>query len=105
MHYFNFKPIEIIKKYLEELFDILRPGGSIIFTYNNCNYSLAVKNFEKSLYSYTPESLISPLCELIGYTITETYNNKETNVSWLEIKKPGNLETLRGGQCLGKINV
>jgi SAM-dependent methyltransferase len=105
MNFMNYKPIEIIKQYLLELFDLLRPGGSFIFTYNNCNYPLAVKNFEKALYSYTPESLILPMCKLVGYEVIESYNDIETSVSWLELKKPGKLKTQRGGQCLGKVIV
>jgi hypothetical protein len=30
-------------------------------------------------------------------------DKKMSNVSWLELKKPGTLSTLRGGQCLGQI--
>jgi len=105
MNFFNHKPLEIIKKYLIEIFDLLRPGGVLLFTYNNCNYPLAVKNFEKSLYSYTPETLLRPMAESLGFDIIESYNSVKTNVSWLEIKKPGVLTTLRGGQCLGKIVV
>ena len=99
--YFNYKPIEVIRKYFIELYDLLKSGGVIIFTYNNCNLSLAVKNFEKLQYSYTPKSLL----ELIGFEIVEEYDHIETNVSWLEIKKPGSLNSLRGGQCLGRINI
>jgi hypothetical protein len=105
MNFFNHKPIEVIKRYLLEIIELLKPGGVLIFTFNNCNYPLAVKNFEKSLYSYTPETLLTPMCEFIGFEVISTYNNTETNVSWLELKKPGDLTTLRGGQCLGKINV
>jgi len=103
--YFNYKPIEVIRKYFIELYDLLKSGGVIIFTYNNCNLSLAVKNFEKLQYSYTPKSLLIPLLELIGFEIVEEYDHIETNVSWLEIKKPGSLNSLRGGQCLGRINI
>lgn len=105
MNYFNYRPLEVIKRYLIEIFGLLREGGSLIFTYNNCNYALAVKNFEKSQYSYTPETLILPMCKMLGFEIIQSYNNIETNVSWLEVKKPGTLTSMRGGQCLGKIVV
>jgi len=103
--YFNYRPVEIIKKYATEIFNLLKPGGVFIFTYNNCNLSLAVKNFERAQYSYTPKSLVVPLLEMKGFEIIEAYDHVKSNTSWLEIKKPGNLSSLRGGQCLGKINV
>lgn len=105
MNFFNHKPIEVIKKYLIEIMQLLKPGGSLIFTFNNCNYPLAVKNFEKSLYSYTPGTLLILLCELVGFDVVQVKNYKDTNVSWVVLTKPGELSTLRGGQCLGKINL
>jgi SAM-dependent methyltransferase len=103
MNFLNHKPLEIMKKYLKEIWTLLRPGGIFIFTYNNCNLPLAVRNFEQSLYSYTPETLVSPLVSMLGFEIINSYNAPAENVSWLELKKPGVRGTLRGGQCLGKI--
>ena len=88
-NYFNYKPFEVIRHHLTEIYDLLRPGGTVLFTYNNCNLPLAVKNFEQALFSYTPGDLIIPALELIGYEIVESYNHEETNVSWVEIKKKG----------------
>jgi SAM-dependent methyltransferase len=105
MNFFNHKPLVIIEQYLSEIYDLLQYGGVMIFTYNNCNLSLAVQNFEKSLYSYTPESRLIPLIEMIGFEVIETYNEPLTNVSWVEIKKPGKLSSIRGGQCLAEIHI
>jgi SAM-dependent methyltransferase len=104
MNYLNHKPLELIKRYLMELYGLLRPGGTLLFTYNNCNIPLAVQNFEKMCGSYTPGSLVEPMVEFIGFEIFESYNEPLTNVSWLELKKPGELTSLRGGQCLAEIN-
>jgi len=105
LNFFNYKPLDVIEKYMEELYDILKPGGAIIFTYNNCNLTLAVQNFEKSLYSYTPKYRLAPMIEMIGFTIMESYDEPISNVSWLEIKKPGNTLSIKGGQCIAKINI
>lgn len=105
LNFFNYRPLDVIKTYMAELYDLLKPGGIIIFTYNNCNLTLAVQNFEKSLYSYTPESRLVPLIEMIGFIIVESYNEPISNVSWLEIMKPGNTSSIKGGQCIAKINV
>ena len=104
MNFFNHKPLDVIRQYLTEIYDLLKPGGVLLFTYNNCDFPIAVQNFEKSLYSYTPGALVEPLTELIGFEILKSFGDPETNVSWLELKKPGKLTSLRGGQCLAKIN-
>jgi hypothetical protein len=103
MNFLNHKPLDVIKRYLVESYDILKPGGVLLFTYNNCNLPLAVQNFEKEMYSYTPGTLVKAMSELIGYIILDVYDNPDENVSWLELKKPGELTSLRGGQCLAKI--
>ena len=105
MNFFNYKPLEVVEQYVTEIYDLLKPGGVLMFTYNNCNLALAVQNFEKSLYSYTPESRLSPLLNRIGFKIIKSYNEPITNVSWLEVKKPGDINSIRGGQCLAKINI
>jgi hypothetical protein len=36
-NYFNWKPIEMIEKFLIEIYQKLRPGGALVFTYNECD--------------------------------------------------------------------
>jgi len=103
MNFFNHKPIDIIRKYANEIFNLLRDGGCFLFTYNNCDHAIAVKNFEKSLYTYTPGSLLIPMLEMIGFKVLSTFDEPLTNVSWLELQKPGKLHSLRGGQSLAQI--
>ena len=100
--FFDYKPLEIIKKYLNQLMDILCPGGVIMFTYNNCELPHAIKNVEQSLSSYIPKRYILPFIESIGYEIL--YSNDKNNISWIEIKKEGTISSLRGGQALAQIN-
>ncbi len=100
--FFNFRPIDLIRKYLEDIFGILRPGGTAIFTYNNCDFPIGVDNFENSYYCYTPGREIKAMCEQIGFKVAASFD-LENNVSWLEIQRPGTRTSLRGGQTLGKL--
>lgn len=100
--YFNFRPMEIISKYLQEIFQILRPGGVAMFTYNNCDRLLGVDNFENGYYCYTPGRKIREVCKNIGFEVITGFD-LENNVSWLEVKKPGELTTIKGGQALARI--
>jgi len=101
-NYFNYKPMGVIQQYLQELFTKLRPGGILLFTYNNCNRWHGVALAEKSFMSYVPGHRLRINAEIIGYEVTHVYNG-EGNISWLELKKPGKIESLRGGQSLAKI--
>jgi len=103
LNYFNFIPLDIMKNYFLEIYDLLRPGGVFMFTYNNCDLPGNVRNVEKSMYSYTPGILVESLCTGIGFEIVQSIDYQDTNVSWLEIKKPGELKSMRGGQALAKI--
>jgi SAM-dependent methyltransferase len=100
--FFNFRPLPIIKKHLAELFGLLRPGGLLMFTYNNCDYPIGVDNFENSYYCYTPGTEIKTMCKEIGFRTTASFD-LENNVSWLELQRPGTLTSLKGGQTLGRI--
>jgi len=100
-NFMNYKPIDVMKQYLEETFTVLREGGYLIFTYNDCDYASGAINFENGLNSFTPGTLVRELCALTGFEIERAeYNDR---VSWLCIKKPGELSTLKGGKTLGCI--
>ena len=51
--YFNFKTEQIITKYLESIYRCLRPGGTVIFTFNNCDYPNAIDKVDEMYYCYT----------------------------------------------------
>lgn len=101
-NYFNYKPMTVIEQYLHELFTKLRPGGVLLFTYNNCNRWHGVALAEKSFMSYVPGHRLRINAEIAGYEITHQYNG-EGDLSWIELKKPGEIESLRGGQTVAKI--
>ena len=101
-HYFNHKPIPVIHKFLNEFYKKLRPGGSVIMTYNNCDLAHGVIRAEHVWMLYTPRRLIEQYAVGLGFELTEAHDGKG-DVSWLEFKKPGDLASLRGGQTLAKI--
>jgi SAM-dependent methyltransferase len=100
--FFNVRPISVIQEYLTEFWELLKPGGIAMFTYNNGEIPGAVKNFEAGLYCYVPKNLLIALAESIGFELVKSFDS-DYNVSWLEIRKPGELESIRGGQTLGKV--
>ena len=101
-HYFNHKPIPIICKFLDEFYEKLRPGGSVIMTYNNCDLAHGVIRSEHVWMLYTPRRLIEQHAIGLGFELTEAYDGKG-DVSWLEFRKPGDIASIRGGQTLARI--
>jgi SAM-dependent methyltransferase len=101
-NYFNFRPFEIIKKYLEEIYQKLRPGGVFVFTFNDCDRHSAVQLVEGHFCCYTPGHLVRELISTVGYDIVYSWND-EGPTTWIEIQRPGRAESLRGGPTMAKI--
>lgn len=100
--YLNFRPMVVIKRYLREIYKKLKPGGTVMFTYNNCDLPYGARNVENSFCCYTPGKEVIKSAEEIGFELTKQFDTEE-NISWLELTKPGELKTIRGGQTLGEI--
>ncbi len=101
-NYFNFRPIEVIRRYITELFDLMRPGGTLIMTYNNCDRAQGVGLADRSFMCYTPKKYIVQHAESVGFEFTFNHDG-QGDLSWLEFAKPGEIESIRGGQTLAKI--
>ena len=100
--YFEFKPWEILQQYLTEVFDLLRPGGTFLFSFNDCDQWTAVGSVEHVFCCYTPGRLIRAHAQEQGYEIVSTYSDN-ANTSWMELRRPGVLDSIRGGQALASI--
>jgi SAM-dependent methyltransferase len=101
-HYFNFKPMEIIRDYLSEIYTLLRPSGVFAFTFNNCDFGGAVRLAEHHFCCYTPGRLIKEHAVSVGFAVDFEFND-EAGTSWLELRKPGVFTTIRGGQNVAAI--
>jgi hypothetical protein len=74
----------------------------MIFTYNNADLPAAAAYAENYFMTYVPESILIPLSESIGFEINYVYNS-EPAYSIMEIRKPGNLKSIKVGQTVGEI--
>jgi hypothetical protein len=101
-NYFNWKPIEMIEKFLTEIYQMLRPGGALIFTYNECDNWYGVGAVENAWMCYTPGSRIQTIARNLGYKIIDRCTG-DGDIAWFEMRKPGEIHSLRGGQVLAKI--
>jgi hypothetical protein len=101
-NYFNYRPMEVIRRYIQEIASKLRPGGSFIMTYNNCDRAHGIGLAERSWMCYTPQRLIVAAAIDAGLELASATDDPG-DLSWIEFVRPGDIETLRGGQSLAKI--
>jgi len=101
-NFFEYTPIEVLENYLENIFKKLRPGGTLAMTFNDCDRAHCVALTEKNFCFYTPGKRVKAAAKRIGYQQQFTWNDTQ-NLTWLELRKPGELESLKGGQTLAKI--
>lgn len=104
---FNYLSFEKIKQYVKEVFNLLRPGGKFIFSYNNCDIETSVGNFEDFFAGWCTTKLLTDLFDEIGYELIEFKNIKVDEftqyISWVEVCKPGILKTVKAHQALAQI--
>jgi hypothetical protein len=101
-NYFNYRPMEVIRRYIQEIASKLRPGGSFIMTYNNCDRAHGIGLTERLWMCYTPQRLIVAAAVDAGLELVSS-TDEPGDLSWIEFVSPGEIETLRGGQSLAKI--
>jgi phospholipid N-methyltransferase len=99
---FNYFPLAETKNMLVQAFELLRPGGTMMFSYNNCEVPQCAEYVEQGFRSWMPKSLLVETCKSLGFEIIATRAIEET-VHWIEIRKPGELKTVKAHQVLGKI--
>lgn len=101
-NYLNYKPIEVIERYLVEFYRKLRPGGRMLFTYNDCDYPQGIGLAENNFMCYTPGKRIKGILQTLGVEIIE-HRIGPYDMAWMEVKRYGEIATLRGGQSLAKV--
>jgi SAM-dependent methyltransferase len=101
-NFFEFAPLEVLEQYLKSIFNKLRPGGVLAMTFNDCDRAHCVALVEKNFCFYTPGKRVTAIAKSIGYRQIFSWTDT-ANLTWLELRKPGELESIRGGQTLAKI--
>jgi len=101
-NFFNFRPFEIMRQWLTEIYQKLKPGGMLLMTINDCDRYKAVISVENRFCCYTPGYLVLELAQSLGFEIVFTWHDNGP-ITWLELKRPGELTSVRGGQSLAKI--
>jgi SAM-dependent methyltransferase len=101
-NYFNYRPAEFVHRFLAELHALLKPGGVIGLTFNDCDHAAAVKLVENKFMCYTPGRRMQQIFNALGFSVVKQYN-LDGATTWIEIKKAGELASFRGGQSLARV--
>jgi len=104
----NYISFDQFTTWLAKLFELLRAGGTCMFSYNNCDIEGPARRAEFYAASYANVRLIIKLARDIGFEFIdnkdlETRDAFNTHVSWIELQKPGRLKTVKAHQSLAKI--
>lgn len=99
---FNYLTADLLDLYLSEIIKVLRPGGYCMFSYNNAERAHSAWLVETGYMSYMPKTYLLKLLNKYGFEIIATQDLEE-HISWVEIKKPGELTTVKAHQAMAKI--
>lgn len=98
---FNYFPLDYTTAFLISAYKLLRPGGVMVFSYNNCEEVDCAKFAEIGYASWMPKSLLKNKILELGFEIINLDSNSGWH--WAEIRKPGELSTVKVHQSLGEI--
>lgn len=105
--YFNRITVDRIEQHLRNIFDLLKPGGTFLFSYTNAEIMHTAQLVDMHLAPWASKTYIEKLLLSIGYDIINfvdlPINEHKIYASWAEVKKPGQLSTLKKSPVLGQI--
>lgn len=93
--FYNYKDIDI---FLGEAYKILRPGGTLIFSYNDCNYLEGIKFFEKNQKTFLTKEILEKLFKKHNLDVLEFESNETNNLFWVSVRKKGLLQSIKTSQ-------
>jgi hypothetical protein len=105
---FNYLNLSNIESQLRLIFDLLRLGGVVMFSYNNGDIIESARLADLEEMSFVPKKSLIGILKQIGFEVIASYdlpNNDTlvTNISWMEIRRPGKLETVKIKQVMGVV--
>lgn len=85
---FEYMPINAVNTIIEQVFQVLRPGGKFIFSYNDCNTRGSLKLIEHGFRCYNTFELMNT--NLITTGFSDIKHGCENDAwSWIITTKPG----------------
>ena len=92
---FEYMPLDPIKDIAKKIFNILRPGGVFLLSYNNCEERRSLELLSNNFRCYSTKNLMTNMLYGQGYDITDNGTTDDGVWSWMIVQKPGVLKTQR----------
>lgn len=105
-NFFNYQTLDTIEIYLTKIIKLLRPGGILIFSYNNCDILESARLFDNYHGEWATSKLLEKIYLLQGFELIEANNFQFDTISccsWVELKRPGHLTTVKLSQAQGLV--
>jgi SAM-dependent methyltransferase len=102
MNVLDYYPLDFTTEYLRQVYNVLKPGGVMLFTYNNCEDFHCATYVDRGFKAWQPEIALIQICKDLGFEVVKS-ESADNHVYWLEIKRPGTLQTVKTHQALGEI--
>lgn len=106
--FFNYMDKQTLESFLKKTYDLLRPGGVIMFSYNNIDIEESAKLAELEIMSPISKTQLLEYVGKLGFLCINSYDVTNSDIivkkiSWLELRKDGILTTVKRSQALGEI--
>ena len=106
--FLNYVDRQTCEIYLKQIYDLLRPGGVIMFSYNNVDFAESAKIAELGVMSAISKKHLLKYTEKLGFSCINSYDVSNSDIvlkkiSWLELRKSGTLSTIKRSQVLGQV--
>ena len=101
--FFNWKPLDVIYHYLWEFSSLMRPGGVVLFTFNDCDTATGARACENHYMCYAPGRLVRQRAVDLGFIVREHYTS-DNGLAWLELERPGKFHRFKGAPIFTKIH-
>lgn len=93
---------------LEQIFSLLRPGGVAMLTYNNGEKIETALKVDQGEIPYCSDRIIKKMAESIGFEVISASDisvplEVKFWISWVELRKPGSLTTIKKHPVMGEI--
>ena len=92
---FEYLPLDPVKDITKKIFNILRPGGMFLLSYNNCEERRSLELLSNNFRCYGTKNLMTNMLYSQGYDITDSGTTDDGAWNWMIVQKPGVLKTQR----------
>lgn len=105
--YFPLLTIGLVKSYVQQLTELLRPGGILLFNYSNAELRGVADQVDQEILPWASKSYLKKLVNSLDLKVVDSYdfffNESGNSTSWFLIEKEGTLKTSRRSSVLGEI--